>query len=92
MKRARVVLVNDFKRHGDLKMYSQLPDYDGFQCYDLGVGGILSQVAHKIYANFHKPSCQTLKHHLFTAEIHKKLPKALNDVSENDKRPIPNRK
>ena len=52
---ARIVWVNGFKKHGDLKMYIQLPDYDDFQCYDLGVGGVLSPLAHKIYANFHNP-------------------------------------
>ena len=75
-----------------LKMYIQLPDYDDFRYYDLGVGGILSQIVHKIYANFHKPSWQTLKHHLFMENPQKKICKELNDVAENDKRAIPNRK
>ena len=54
-------------------MYIQLPDYDDFQGYDLGFGGILSQIGHKIYANFHKSAWRTLKHHLFLAKITKKL-------------------
>ena len=62
---AHVVSANDCKREEDLKMYIELPDYDDFQCYDLGVGGILSQIAHKIYVNFRNPSWQTLKRHLF---------------------------
>ena len=70
---APIVLMTDFKHHVDLKMYSRLPDYDDFQRYDLGMGVVLSQIAHKMYANFHKPSWQTSKHHLFTAEIPKKL-------------------
>ena len=73
-------------------MYIRLPDYDDFQCYDLGVGGVLSQIAHKIYANFHKPSWRTLKHHLFMAENTKNLCKRPKDVSGNDKRAISNRK
>ena len=75
MERARVVLVNDFKQQEGLKMYIQLPDYDDFQGYDLGMGWILSHIAHEIYANFHKPSWETLEHHLFMAETPKKLPK-----------------
>ena len=62
---ARMVVVNGFKPQEDLKMYSQLPDYDDFQGYDLGVGVILREIAHKIYANFHKPSWQTSKHHFY---------------------------
>ena len=89
---ARVVSANDSKQREDLKMYSQLPDYDDFQGYDLGVGGVLSRIAHKIYAGFHKPSWRTLKHHWFMAKIQKKLFRELNDVAENDKRTIPGRK
>ena len=39
---ARVVSANGFKHQEDLKMYIRLPDYDDSQCYDLGLGGILS--------------------------------------------------
>ena len=49
---ARVVCVNGFKHQEDLKVYIQLPDYDYFQGYDLGVGGILSQIAHKFMPIF----------------------------------------
>ena len=65
---ARVVRANDFKQQEDLKTYSQLPDYDDFQGYDMGADGILSRIAHKIYANFHKPSWGTWKLHLFMAK------------------------
>ena len=51
---SHIVAVNGFKHQDGLKMYIQLPDYD-FQGYDLGAGGVLSQIPHKIYANFHKP-------------------------------------
>ena len=73
-------------------MYMQLPDYDDFQGYDLGVGGILSQIAHNIYANSHKPSWQTLKHHLLVAKIPKKIFKDPKAVAGRDKRAISNRK
>ena len=89
---AHIVSVNGFKQKEDLKMYIQLPDYDYFQGYDLGAGGVLSQISHKIYANFHKPSRATLKHHLFMAETPKKLPKEPEAVAENDKRAISNMK
>ena len=54
-------------------MYIRLPDFDYFRCYDLGAGGILSQISHKIYDNIHKPTWETLKRHLFMAEIAKTL-------------------
>ena len=73
-------------------MHSGLPDYGDFQCCGLGVDGVLSQLARKIYSKFRKPSWQTSKHHLLMAKITKKLPKEFNVVSENDKRAISNRK
>ena len=87
---ARIVSVIDSKQKEDLKMYIRLLDYDDFQCYDLGVDGILSRIAHKIYANFHKPSWGTSQHHLFMGKITKGLFKERNDVAGNDKREIPN--
>ena len=42
-------------------MHSQLPDYDDFQGYDMGAETVLSQIAQKIYAKYHKPSRRTLK-------------------------------
>ena len=91
-KEAHLGVSDDFEQQEDVKLYSQLPDYDDFQGYDLGVGGVLSRIAHKIYAGFHKPSWRTLKHHWFMAKIQKKLFRELNDVAENDKRTIPGRK
>ena len=89
---AHVVNPNDSKHQEDLKMYIRLPYYDDFQSYDLGAGGILSQIAHKIYADFRTQSWETLKHHAFMAKITKKLFKELNDVTESDKRTISNRR
>ena len=83
---ARVVSANDFTQQEDFKMYIRFPDYGDFQCYDLGVGGILSQFVHEIYANFHKPSWQTLKYHLFVAKIPKKLSRERRNIAENDKK------
>ena len=58
-KRAHLGSLGDLKHKEDVKIPSQLPDYDDFRGYDLGVGGILSQVARGIYADFHKPSWET---------------------------------
>ena len=55
-KEANSVFLEEFKKQEDVKLYSQLPDYDDFQCYVLGADDILLQVALRIYANFHKPS------------------------------------
>ena len=32
-------VLDKFKQREDVKLYIQLPDYDDFQCYDLGRGG-----------------------------------------------------
>ena len=57
--------MGNFKQKEDLKMHIQLTDYDNSQGYDLGMGEFLSQVAQEIYANFHKPSWETWKHHFY---------------------------
>ena len=44
---ARVASVGDFKHQEGLKMYIRLPDYNDFQGYYQGVGGILSRIARK---------------------------------------------
>ena len=49
-------MVGNSKQEDDLEMYSQLPDNDDFRVYNLGIDVVLRQIAHKIYANFHKPS------------------------------------
>ena len=67
-------------------MYSQLPDYDDFRGYDLGIDEQLERAATLIFANFHKPSWQTLKHHLFTAKAPRKLFRKIKLLSENDKK------
>ena len=66
-------------------MYTQLPDYDDCQGYDRGVCGNLSQVDRGIYANFHKPSWQTWKHHLLTAKNRKESFRELKSVAGNGK-------
>ena len=40
---SHIVLVNGFKQREGLKTHIQLPGYDS-QCYDLGAGGVLSQI------------------------------------------------
>ena len=61
-KEAHLAVLEDYKKQEDVKLYGQLPDYDDFQCYDMGGGDILRQVSLRIYANFHKPSWETLAH------------------------------
>ena len=46
----------------------------------------LSHISEKIYANFHNPSCGTLKRHLFTVRIAKKLFLGLKIMTGNDKK------
>ena len=66
-KEKHTIPAGDFKQQEDLKMYGQLPDYDGFRGYDLGIDSGLGRVDGKIYSNFHMPSWRTLKRHLFLA-------------------------
>ena len=63
-KEAHFAVLEDYEKQEDVNLYFQLPDYDDFQCYDMGKDDILLRVALRIYGNFHKPSWQTLKHHL----------------------------
>ena len=51
-KVARAISVGNFKHRWNLEMRGQLPDYDEFQGYDLGIDTDLSCVAGNIYANF----------------------------------------
>ena len=66
-----------------METYSHLPGYREFQRYGLGIDAVLSQIAQKIYANSHKPSWQTLKRHLFTVGIPKKLFRGIKIIAEN---------
>ena len=47
-----------------MEIYGQLPDYDEFQGYDLGVGTDLRRIAGNIYANSHNSSWKAVKHHV----------------------------
>ena len=85
-KESNASLLGDSQKQEGVKLYSQLPDYDDFQGYDLGDEDISRQVALGIYANFHKPSWQTLKHHLFTVKITKKLFKKIKELADSDKK------
>ena len=76
------VLRSEFSQQEDVKLYSQLPDYDEFRGYDLGIDEQLELAATLIFANFHKPSWQTLKHHLFTAKVPQKLFRKIKFVYE----------
>ena len=73
---SNLALLGDFKKKEDIKLYRHLPDYDDFQGYDMGEeGDILRQAPLRIYDNFHKPSWQTLKHHLYAVKIPKNFPR-----------------
>ena len=63
----RTIPAEHFKQKEDLKAYGQLPDYDEFQRYDRGADSELSQNDGEIYSNFHKPSREKLRRHLFLA-------------------------
>ena len=65
---ANAVLRNEFPQQEDVKLYSQLPDYDEFRGYDLGIDEQLEKATALIFANIHKPSWQALKHSLSTAK------------------------
>ena len=76
-----MVLVGNSKTSRRFEMYSQLPDYDDFQGYDMGIDGVPSRIARKIYANFHKSSWKASKRGLFTAKITKKHPIELRNIA-----------
>ena len=90
-REARLAVSDKFKQKEDVKLRTQLPDYGDFQGYDLGSGDALHQVLRQIYANFHKPSWQTLKHHLFPVGIAKKLVREIKAIAGNGKKAISNK-
>ena len=90
-KESHLVVLGNFKHQEGVKLYGQLPDYDDFQGYDLGQGAILHQVAQRIYANFHQPSWQTLKSHLFSVNAPKKIFRGLKSIDWVVKRTISNK-
>ena len=72
-KESHTISAWDFNHQEDIKTYGQLPDYDEFQGYDLGIDSELSQIDETIYVSFHKPSWRTLKRHLVLVGIPEKL-------------------
>ena len=62
-KGPRTISVGNFIQQEDLEMYGQLPYYAEVQLYDPGIDTDLSQIAEKIYADFHKSSWRTAKRH-----------------------------
>ena len=71
-KEPNAVSKDEFPQRGDVKLYSQLQDYDDFRGCDLCTDGQLEEIANRIFANFYKPTWQALKHHLLTPEIPQK--------------------
>ena len=82
---AHLAVLGNFRQQEDVKLYGHLPGYGDFQRYDLGQADILHQVAQRMYANFHKPSWGTLKHHLFSVNAPKKIFRGLKSLARNDK-------
>ena len=83
---ANAVLISEFPQQEDIKLYSQLPDYDDFRGYDLGIDEQLEKSDTLIYANFRKHPWQTSKRHLFTAKVPQKLFREIKISPENDKK------
>ena len=85
-KEDHAILGGGFKNQEDLEMYGQVPDYGEFHRYDMRIDSESSQVGEKIYADFHKPSWQTPKRHLFLAGIPQKLSRHLKILAGGDKK------
>ena len=49
---ANAVLMSEFPQQEDVKLYSQLPDYDDFRGYDLGIDEQLERAATLILITF----------------------------------------
>ena len=82
------VLRSEFPQREDVKLYSQLLDYDDFRGYDLGIGEQLERAASLSlsislsFSNFHKPPWGALKRHISTAKVLRKLLRGINALSE----------
>ena len=85
-KESHLAVLEDSEKQEDVKLYGQLPDYGDFQGYDLGMEDILLQIALRIYDNFHRPSWQTLKHHLFAVRMPKTLFRKIKELAGNGKK------
>ena len=85
-KEARTVLVENLKRKEGLEMHSQLPYYDEYQWYDMGIETVLSQIAQQIHANFRMPSWGTSKRNFPMAKITKKLFRVIKIIAANGKK------
>ena len=68
------VLIDEFKVKEDVKMFSQLPDYDDFRWADLSNEGDLATAYKRSYGAFRKPSRRTLKHHLLNINRRRNYP------------------
>ena len=54
--------LDEFKIQEDVKIYNQLPYYDGFRGFRFPGGADLTAISKRIYEGFAKPSRLTLKH------------------------------
>ena len=80
-------LLDEFKSRDDVKMQTQLPDYDNLQCFDLSNDRGLSVISKRISRAPPPPKPSRLKNkdHLFNAHIPKKLLMAIREIATNDK-------
>ena len=80
------VLLGECMVQEDVKMYSQFPDYDDFRRFDFPNGTDLTAISKRIGGVISKPSWLTLKHHLFSMHIPKKLVKSVREIPIRDKK------
>ena len=63
---------------------AQLHDYDDFRGFDLPSGRDLEAISKRIYGRFRKSSWESLKHHLFNANIPNQLFNAIREIAMSD--------
>ena len=63
----------EFKIQDDVKMYSQLQEYDDFWRFDFPQETDLSAISKRVYEGFPTPPWSPIKHHLFIAHIPKEI-------------------
>ena len=74
------MLLFEVKIQEDIKMYSQLPDYDDFRGFGLAKEAGLAAISKRIYEGSANPSWLTLKNHLLSIHIPQTLFKSLREI------------
>ena len=80
------MFLGEFKIQEEVKMISQLPDYDDFRGPGLPKDGALASVSKRAYGRFRKPSRQEVKHLLFNIQIRKKLCTSIREIAMADRK------